>query len=110
MMRGLLIASLLLLASPAAADCPDWLSADMAHRGVPAYEIARMCGPPVTRTIGPQGDAAAPARPAAGAAQRESNRCEPASGPFCATPSLRRIGSPCWCERAAGGFAEGTIR
>jgi hypothetical protein len=108
-MRGLLVALLVLVAAPAAADCPDWLTADMADRGVPAFEIARMCGPPATRTIAPQAEAAA-MPPAAGAAQRQSNRCVPASGPFCATPSLRRIGSPCWCGREAGGFAEGTIR
>lgn len=113
-MRVALAALLLLLAAPASAACPDWLTADMAERGVPVFEIARMCGPAPVRSIAPQVEAAVtPARPAApadGAARRQSNRCVPETGSACVTRSLRSIGSPCWCGDEGGRHAEGTIR
>lgn len=88
------------------AQCPDWLMADMHARGVPDYEIRRMCGPPPTRSLGPPaGAAVAPAPP-----QRQSNRCVAETGATCSTATMRIVGSPCWCSLPGGGFAEGTIR
>jgi len=118
-MRALmaLAAGFCLAGSPARADCPDWLVADMVARSVPSYEIGRMCGPPATRSIAP--GTAAPAAPAArrreaagGASAprpRSSTRCVTDASQGCMTGTPRAQGSPCWCD-VPGGFVEGTIR
>jgi hypothetical protein len=112
MRRAVLAALLALAAAPAAATCPDWLVSDMTARGVPAFEMMRMCGPPATRSVAPPSRSlVAPSQPApAGAGERRSNRCVTESGRSCATPSLRLPGSPCWCDGPGGEPEEGTIR
>lgn len=115
MLRAALAALLLAAAHPAIAACPEWLVADMEASAVPGPEIARMCGAAPSRSL-------APAQPAitgqgvigllgqeAARRQPPSSRCVPETGPACATPTPRPVGSPCWC----GGKEdprEGTIR
>lgn len=103
------LAALLAAAAPVRAACPDWLVADMAERGVPDREVARLCGPPPTRGLavpGPFGPAAAPAR----RETRQSNHCVPETGAACTLRAMRIVGSPCWCILPDGAFADGTIR
>jgi hypothetical protein len=109
--RAAALAALLLAAAPAHASCPEWLVADMAERGVPDREVARMCGPPPTRSLvpaAPSAQMAPAARPAPEV--RQSNRCVPDTGGSCPTQTLRVVGSPCWCILPGGTYAEGTIR
>lgn len=128
-MRRVMLALLVAIhATPAVAACPEWLVADMAERGVPGFEIGRMCGPAPSRTLAPPAAAPAPVQapapaPMAGApaparslgaqqagqARGGSKRCVAEAGPACTTPSLRPVGSPCWCG-GEGGPREGTIR
>jgi hypothetical protein len=110
--RAALAAIALVAASaPAAASCPDWLTADMVGRGVPPGEIMRMCGPAPTRSLGLQGGggAAAPSAPAARTAVQHSNRCVATRGPACMTRNLLPAGSPCLCFDEAGEAIRGTI-
>lgn len=115
------LAAFWLAATPARAQCPDWLVADMVARSVPAYEIGRMCGPPQTRSftptpqrglgvLGGPSPAPAPAPASDPAEQKQSTTCVPAAGPSCTTRSERPSGSPCWCTRQNGEYEEGTIR
>ncbi len=113
------LACLALGSGAAHASCPDWLAADMAERGVPQREIARMCGPPALRSLSPS--LAAPPAPAAALAPAPapapapratgpSNRCVPGEGTACETRTARPVGSPCWCFTAEGDPVSGTIR
>ncbi|WP_291298605.1 hypothetical protein [Elioraea sp.] len=109
--RAALAALALVVAAsaPAGASCPDWLTADMVGRGVPAGEIMRMCGPAPTRSLGFQGGAAAPPAAAARPVVQHSNRCVAERGPACVTRNLLPAGSPCLCFDDAGEAIRGTI-
>ncbi len=109
---ALLFCAALLLPAAASAACPDWLTTDMTERGVPQREIARMCGPPLVRSLAPSLSAPAPAAAPAPAqrAAGPSNRCVPEQGVACETRSPRVVGSPCWCFGAGGEPVSGTIR